>query len=81
MPAKKQHLHTRIIRTRAPQSGEREQITPLYMNSGFNFENAAQARDVYAGEEPGYVYGRWANPQHRRICRPHVPRWKKQKQA
>ena len=62
MTKKEQHLQTRIIRTRAPQSGEREQVTPLYMNSGFNFENAAQARDVYAGEEPGYVYGRWQTP-------------------
>ena len=62
MTTKKQHLQTRIIRTRAPQSAEREQITPLYMNSGFSFENAEQARDVYAGDEPGYVYGRWQTP-------------------
>lgn len=59
---KDQHLQTRLIRTRAPQTAKREQITPLYMNSGFNFENAEQARDVYAGEEAGYVYGRWQTP-------------------
>jgi O-succinylhomoserine sulfhydrylase len=62
MNEKQQHLQTRLIRTRALQSAQREQITPLYMNSGFNFANAQMARDVYAGEEAGYVYGRWQTP-------------------
>ena len=65
MTKKEQHLQTRLIRTRAPQTAKREQITPLYMNSGFNFENAEQARDVYAGEEAGVCVRPLADTQHR----------------
>jgi O-succinylhomoserine sulfhydrylase len=66
------HLETRIIRTRAAQSVHSEQVTPIYMASGFNFESAETARAVYAGEQPGYVYSRWKNPNNdeliARIC-------------
>ena len=55
-------LETRIIRTRAHASQYREQVTPIYMASGFTFDSADQARAVYGGEEPGYVYTRWDNP-------------------
>ncbi len=56
------HMETRTIRTRATATANREQLTPLYMASGFYFENAEQARTVYSGEKPGYVYSRWENP-------------------
>lgn len=59
-----QRLETSIIRTRAAASGHNEQVTPIYLTSGFNFENAEQARAVYAGEEPGYLYSRWKNPNN-----------------
>ena len=66
------HLETEIIRTRVAQSVHSEQITPIYMSSGFNFESAEMARAVYAGEQPGYVYSRWKNPNNdeliARIC-------------
>ncbi|MFN2105989.1 MAG: trans-sulfuration enzyme family protein, partial [Candidatus Promineifilaceae bacterium] len=66
------HLETRIIRTRAAQSVHSEQVTPIYMASGFNFESAETARAVYAGEQLGYVYSRWKNPNNdeliARIC-------------
>ena len=53
---------TRIIRTRARASQHREQVTPIYMASGFTFDSAEQARAVYGGEQPGFVYTRWDNP-------------------
>lgn len=53
---------TRIIRTRARASQYREQVTPIYMSSGFTFDSAEQARAVYGGEQPGFVYTRWDNP-------------------
>jgi O-succinylhomoserine sulfhydrylase len=56
------HTETRLIRTRARASQHREQVTPLYMASGFTFDSAEQARAVYSGEQPGYVYTRWDNP-------------------
>jgi O-succinylhomoserine sulfhydrylase len=58
------HLETKIIRTRVPASVHSEQVTPIYVSSGFNFDSAEQARAVYAGEEPGYVYSRWKNPNN-----------------
>ncbi|MFN2125434.1 MAG: trans-sulfuration enzyme family protein [Candidatus Promineifilaceae bacterium] len=64
MSENKHHLETRIIRTRVPSSVHNEQVTPIYVSSGFNFESAEMARAVYAGEEPGYVYSRWKNPNN-----------------
>lgn len=56
------HVETQLIRRRTAAGPHREQVTPLYMASGFTFPDAATARAVYAGQEPGYVYGRWENP-------------------
>jgi O-succinylhomoserine sulfhydrylase len=56
------HLETRLIRTRTPASANREAISPIYLASGFTFDDAEQARSVYGGEQPGYVYTRWENP-------------------
>jgi O-succinylhomoserine sulfhydrylase len=63
-PDAPRHTETRIIRTRARASQHREQVTPLYMASGFTFDSAEQARAVYGGERPGYVYTRWDNPNN-----------------
>jgi len=57
-------IETEIIRTRAGATHNREQVTPLYMASGFTFDSAEQARAVYVGEQPGYVYTRWDNPNN-----------------
>jgi O-succinylhomoserine sulfhydrylase len=56
------HVTTRVIRGRAAAGSHREQVTPIYMSSGFTFDSAEQAQAVYAGEQPGYVYTRWENP-------------------
>ena len=64
MVDKNLHLETKIIRTRVAASEHSEQVTPIYVSSGFNFESAEKARSVYAGEEPGYVYSRWKNPNN-----------------
>lgn len=61
-PQDQRRAETQLIHTRAAAGDFREQVTPLYMASGFTFENAEQARAVYAGEVPGYVYTRWENP-------------------
>ena len=57
-----QHVETQVIRRRTAAGPLREQVTPLYMASGFTFPDAATARAVYAGEQPGYVYSRWETP-------------------
>lgn len=58
----KAQVETAVIRARAAAGPHREQVSPIYMASGFTFDSAEQARAVYAGEEPGYVYTRWDNP-------------------
>jgi O-succinylhomoserine sulfhydrylase len=59
-----EHIETTVIRKRAAASGFHEQVTPIYMASGFTFQSAEQARAVYVGEKQGYVYTRWDNPNN-----------------
>ena len=56
------HIETQIIRRRTAAGPHREQVTPIYLASGFTFPDAETARAVYSGEKPGYVYSRWDNP-------------------
>ena len=53
---------TDAIRIKADASGFREHSSAIYMTSSFTFENAEQARSVFAGEEEGLVYSRYGNP-------------------
>ncbi|SFH01926.1 trans-sulfuration enzyme family protein [Pontibacter chinhatensis] len=53
---------TGAIRLQAQRSQYREHSVPLYLTSSFTFEDAEQARAVFAEEEQGQVYSRYANP-------------------
>jgi methionine-gamma-lyase len=44
-----------------PESN-RAHLTPIYASSTYTFDSAEQAIDVFKGDEPGYIYGRWGNP-------------------
>ena len=35
---------------------------PMFLTSTYAFETAQQGAGIFAGEEPGYVYGRTKNP-------------------
>ena len=37
-------------------------ITPIYATSTFTFDNAEQGMRRFAGQEEGYIYTRWGNP-------------------
>jgi methionine-gamma-lyase len=37
-------------------------LTPIYANSTFVFDDAAQGMRRFSGQEPGYIYTRWGNP-------------------
>ena len=37
-------------------------ITPIYATSTFTFDNADQGMRRFAGQEEGYIYTRWGNP-------------------
>lgn len=53
---------SRIIREQAVRSGSREHSVPLYLTSSFIFDSAEQGRAIFAEEEVGMVYSRYANP-------------------
>jgi O-succinylhomoserine sulfhydrylase len=56
------HPETAAIRLQAPRSAQREHSVPLYLTSSFTFDDAEQARALFAEEVPGPVYSRYANP-------------------
>lgn len=58
------HFETRAIRTQAEQSPFREHSAPLYMTSSFTFEDAEQARSLFADEQEGNIYTRFSNPNN-----------------
>ncbi|WP_291066683.1 MULTISPECIES: PLP-dependent aspartate aminotransferase family protein [unclassified Empedobacter] len=53
---------SKIIREQAPRSATREHSVPLYLTSSFIFDSAEQGRAIFAEEEQGMVYSRYANP-------------------
>ncbi|MCC9166843.1 trans-sulfuration enzyme family protein [Pontibacter harenae] len=53
---------TQAIRLQAQRSQNREHSVPLYLTSSFLFEDAEQARAVFADEEEGSIYSRYSNP-------------------
>ncbi len=53
---------SKIIREQADRSALREHSVPLYLTSSFIFDSAEQGRAVFAEEEEGMVYSRYANP-------------------
>ena len=66
------HIATIVIQERSAVGLHREHVTPIYMTSGFRFPDAETARAVFVGEQPGYVYSRWENPNTdelvQRVC-------------
>ena len=53
---------TLAIRTGIAASSQQEHSTPIYLNSGFCFDDSEHARAVFANEIPGNKYGRYHNP-------------------
>jgi O-succinylhomoserine sulfhydrylase len=53
---------SKIIREQADRSALREHSVPLYLTSSFIFDSAEQGRAIFAEEEEGMVYSRYANP-------------------
>lgn len=53
---------SKIIREQAPRSATREHSVPLYLTSSFIFDSAEQGRAIFAEEDSGMVYSRYANP-------------------
>lgn len=56
------HKETLAIRSQTERSENREHSVPLYMTSSFMFEDAEQARALFADEIKGNIYTRFSNP-------------------
>lgn len=71
--SKKSYSETDAIRTQHERTPFREHSTPLYLTSSFVFENAEQARALFADEIPGNIYTRFSNPNNTelisRLCK------------
>ncbi|NDD62912.1 MAG: aminotransferase class I/II-fold pyridoxal phosphate-dependent enzyme [Acidobacteria bacterium] len=69
----KKHFETEAVRTQEPRSHNREHSVPLYLTSSFVFDDAEQARALFADEIPGNIYTRFSNPNNSelvaKICR------------
>src|ERR1700760_2340622 len=55
----------KLIRGGINRSGYGETAEALYLTQGFVYESAEQADARFAGNEPGFVYSRYANPTNR----------------
>ncbi|MBC7922322.1 MAG: aminotransferase class I/II-fold pyridoxal phosphate-dependent enzyme [Ferruginibacter sp.] len=58
------HFETRAIRTQSERTDFREHSTPLYLTSSFVFDDAEQARALFADEVSGNIYTRFSNPNN-----------------
>lgn len=56
------HPETLAIRAQAPRTGEREHSVPVFLTSSFTFDDAEQARALFADEIQGNIYSRYSNP-------------------
>jgi O-succinylhomoserine sulfhydrylase len=60
--SKKKNFETDAIRHQHERTSFREHSVPLYMTSSFVFDDAEQARAMFADEIPGNIYSRYSNP-------------------
>ncbi|HET9053331.1 MAG TPA: PLP-dependent transferase, partial [Cyclobacteriaceae bacterium] len=58
------YSETDPIRAQHERTGFREHSVPLYLTSSFVFENAEQARALFADEITGNIYTRFSNPNN-----------------
>ena len=58
------YSETDAIRAQHERSDFREHSVPLYLTSSFVFDDAEQARALFADEIPGNIYTRFSNPNN-----------------
>ncbi len=60
--SQERNFDTDAIRAQHERSDFREHSVPLYLTSSFVFDDAEQARAMFADEIPGNIYSRYSNP-------------------
>jgi len=53
---------SKLIRTQAARSSNREHSVPLYLTSSFIFDDSEHGRAMFADEVEGNIYSRYSNP-------------------
>lgn len=53
---------SKLIRTQAARSTQREHSVPLYLTSSFMFDDAEHGRAMFTEEVEGNIYSRYSNP-------------------
>jgi O-succinylhomoserine sulfhydrylase len=57
-----QHFETEAVRTQSERTQHKEHSTPLYLTSGFVFDDAEEMRAAFAEEKQRDLYSRYSNP-------------------
>ena len=56
------HKQSKLIRTRADRTPEKEHSSPMFLTSSFTFDNAEDMRAAFADETDDNIYSRFSNP-------------------
>jgi O-succinylhomoserine sulfhydrylase len=56
------HPETLAVRTQVARTSQREHSVPIFLTSSFVFDDAEQARALFADEIAGNIYSRFTNP-------------------
>lgn len=57
-------FETAAIRHQLEQSSQKEHSVPIYATSSFKFDDAEDARALFADEKEGNIYSRYSNPNN-----------------
>ena len=63
-PYPSDNFETQAIRTQSERSPHREHAAPIYMTSSYLFDDAEDARAIFANEKAGLIYSRYDNPSN-----------------
>ena len=58
------HFETQAIRHQMSRSAQKEHSAPIYVTSSFLFDDAEDARALFAEEKEGNIYSRYSNPNN-----------------
>ena len=61
-PREFEDFETRAVRGQMERTYQKEHSTPLFMTSSYLFDDAEEARALFANEREGNIYSRYSNP-------------------
>lgn len=57
-------FETKAIRHQMTRTNQKEHSVPIYATSSYQFDDAEDARALFAGEKEGNIYSRYSNPNN-----------------